>query len=96
MGDSPQGVVAVLIAPDGHVIASVNDFTIGGAAGFEQYDTQKIRAQRQLSLMVLQETCAPYIAKAVDSYQADRIMDSLCHNQGFRVEVIAIGYDNES
>ena len=94
MTTTPRGIVAVLIAPDGHVVAHAADFGRSGAAGFNQHD-QRIRAKRMLAVNAVKETCATYIGETIDLYLEEQIVRHLVDRHNFRIETIAIGYEDE-
>ena len=89
MTTTPRGVVAVLIAPDGHVIASAGDF-----AGVGDQDIHALRARQRLAGPALLAMCNSDMARALKSYTCERIMADLVES-GFRIETIAIGYEGE-
>ena len=44
---------------------------------------------------LIQNGCSPWIAKAVSTYEAERIRDTLINDHGFKETVIEIGHDDE-
>ncbi len=92
---NPQGVITLIIAPDGRVVAHAADFNQSGYGGFTPAEAQSIRAHDKMTRALLRETCATYIASSVSSYAADLILREVCENQRFKVHKIYIGYDDE-
>ena len=92
---TPQGVVAILIAPDGWVVAEYADFDTSAPGGYSQEQAQKMRAKRMVAKKTIDQACAPYIAKVLDQYHQWAIIDEMCRHQGFRLHIHAIGYDEE-
>jgi hypothetical protein len=89
---SPPGVVALFIGKDGRVIASVSDFDTSGYGGFTLQQAQEMRVKRSLAHEVLDKLSSPLICEAVDTYDAQKIMDSMCSRCGCRVEIVAVGH----
>ena len=96
MTRKPQGVVAILTGSDGHVWATATDFDQSGSGGFTWQEAQELRAKRQVSTNFLRSTCNSFIANVISDYQRDEIMRKLCHENGFKLTVVRIGYGEES
>lgn len=90
---SPSGVVALFIGKDGRVIASVSDFNTSGYGGFSLRQAQEMRVKNSLAHEVLEKLSSPMICAAVDTYDAKKIMDSMCSRCGCRVEIVAVGHE---
>lgn len=90
---SPSGVVAVFIGKDGRVIASVSDFNTSGYGGFSLRQAQEMRVKRSLAHEVLKALSSPLICEAIDAYDAEKIVNSMCSRCGCRVEVVAVGHE---
>lgn len=93
MNEAPKGVIAVLIGPDGREVANAADFGGGGPAGFSQKETQTMRAKQRLSHATMKALASPLLSNAIDTYQAERLVDEMCRTGGCRVLTIPTGYD---
>jgi len=90
---SLSGVVALFIGKDGRVIANVSDFNTSGYGGFSLQQAQEMRVKRSLAHEVFKSLSSPLIFDAIDTYDAQKIMDSMCSRCGCRVEIIAVGHE---
>lgn len=95
MADAPQGVIAMFIDERGHVVATVNDFDGGGAAGFSRKDNQRVRATSGLGLAVARKYCSPAFVRGISNYEADNIVRTLTSEHGCRIHIETIGYEDE-
>ena len=82
---APKGVLLVLTDPDGDVIASATDFEQSALGGFSLLEGQKLRAKGALAGDLIRRGCAPYIAKAMDDYEANALLDKLVRTKGCRI-----------
>jgi hypothetical protein len=89
---TPKGVVAVLVGPDGRELANAADFSRGAPAGFSPLQYQESQARRALALAAVAGLSSPEMAGAVDTYLAEQIMRAMC-NQGCRVMTLPVGHD---
>lgn len=89
---TPQGVVAVLLGPDGRDLANASSFCRSGPAGFSAREFQEIQARRALSLAAVSALASPTMANALDSYLAEKIISAMC-DHGCRVVVLPVGHD---
>lgn len=87
-----NGVVALFIDKEGRVLANASDFNTSGYGGFSLQQSQEIRVKSSLAHEVLEKLASPLICAAVDTYDAKKIMDSMCSSCGCRVELVAVGY----
>ena len=95
MSKTPKGVVVTLAGPDGYVVAKAVDFDSGSYSGFSLLEAQRIRARGAMAHDLIQNGCSPWIVKAVSTYEAERIRDTLISTHGFKETVIEIGHDDE-
>ena len=97
MKDAPtvQGVVALLIAPDGHVVCDATDFDRDGYGGVLIRDAQESRARRRLCDAAIKEFSAPAMARIITDYQMQVIVHEMCRQGGYRIHLIHIGHDVE-
>jgi len=89
-----DGVVMLLVGPDGHVWASVSDFSRAGYGGFTLAQAQEIRAGRALAYAYLRAVAHPHIAEAVEPMEAERIVADVCRKHGHKVVTKLIGHDD--
>lgn len=89
---SPSGVVALFISKDGRVLANASDFNSSGYGGFSLRQAQEIRVKHSLAHEVMEKLSSPLICEAIDTYDAQKIMDSMCSRCGCRVEMVAVGH----
>lgn len=89
-----DGVVMLLVGPDGHVWASVSDFDRSGYGGISLAQAQEIRARRALAYEYLQSVAHPHIADAVDGMGAERIVGEVCRKHGHKIVTKLIGHDD--
>lgn len=97
MSDEPAklrnpGVVAVLIGPDGRVVVSVNDFHLSAPGGCSTWEGQKWRCRTRLANALIAESCNGDVAKAIENYDAEKIMNRMIDQQGYRLHYIDIGH----
>lgn len=87
-----QGVVAVLTAPDGHVVVHAASFRGGSYGPFTGQEAQEERAKDLLSYRIIEELCHPVIPKCLLDYQAREIMRRM-QDESYTVTIIPIGYE---
>lgn len=90
---TPIGVVAVFTGKDGRVLASASDFEMSGYSGFSIHQAQEMRAKRSLANEVMRSLAHPLICSAIETYDAEKIVASMCSRCGCRVEIVAVGYE---
>lgn len=93
---SPAGVVCLLIAPDGRVVAHTADFHPDRPGGFTVTQAQRSRARLRLSSQAFYAMSNHDLARACDPYHAEQIIEALCRKAGYRVETIEVGGKPES
>lgn len=91
---NPMGVVAIMTAPDGRVIATVADCDLSGLGGFKLWEAQRYRAKNAVQWQAVQAYCSPVMFDALSAYQCHQIADALCA-KGHRITYHAIGWDDE-
>lgn len=91
----PKGVTAVLIDPQGRVVADATDFNAGGSAGVSQLEAQRWRVKKAVAVDYVDGSCNGYLSRVIrDGYPgAEGIMSKLISDHGFRLHVIEHGYD---
>ncbi len=94
MSDDPKGVTAVLIDPQGHVVASASDFSRGGSAGISQREAQRYRVKTACAVDYVIASCNSYVAEVIrKGYPgAEGLMQRLVSDGGFRLHFIEHGY----
>jgi hypothetical protein len=90
---TPNGVVALFVGKDGRVLANAGDFDLQGYGGLSLQEAQIMRAKRTLANEVMRSLSHPLICSAIDAYDAQKIMDSMCSRCGCRVEIVSMGHD---
>lgn len=90
-----KGVIAILTDPDGRVVGHAADFSADGYGGFSLQQAQSYRARRRLALNVVRDGCAHYIAKAMDGYDCDGVVQRLVGSHGFKQTEVNIGHEEE-
>ena len=90
----PPGVCAVLIDADGKHRASATAFGKSTPAGLDRAMMQKHEALDALARAMMRMECNREIAECVDTYEAGRIMATLCDRKGWRTVVFEIGGDS--
>lgn len=93
MAKQPDGVVMCLVAPDGHVVATADDFHRDGYGGYSLQEAQEHRCVDALEVEIINAFCSPIIAKVLSGYERDAIRRRLCGEHGYRVEKIVIGHE---
>ncbi len=91
---TPQGVVAILTAPDGHVVAVAHDFEPSHGSDFDRKERQEFRARSLLEIEVVRAFCSPPVARAIEPHHRQSILRDLTRKQGYRVHLHAIGYND--
>lgn len=89
---SPNGVVALMIGDDGHVWATATDFDRSSYGGFELHQAQRIRARAALRREFVSRVCNTGIARALDDYTVDRMVEDLVRDEGHHEAFVLIGH----
>ena len=89
----PQGIVAILVAPDGRELANVAEFGSSRPGGMSQREAQESRAHRSLALATMVSLASSILSEAIGIYLADQILREMC-NKGCRVIIVPVGYDD--
>jgi hypothetical protein len=90
----PKGVVAMLISPDGTVMADVSHFERDRPGGF--LEAQKHYAGDALANEVVRKFCSDFIYQAMRGYDCQQLLGRMrLKERGFRVEYVEIGHDDE-
>ena len=91
---APQGIIAIITDPSGHVSATAADFRVGPAAGFSQRGIQENRATSEAWRGVIRARCDSQIADAFIATSLD--LRSVRHQlqvSGWTQTVVPIGYE---
>lgn len=91
----PKGIVGILIDNTGYVRASATDFTEGGAAGFTEWQRQKICAKNRVAKEFISDHMMEDLADAINDHYSNAfdIVDRLIRDKGWRLHFVAIGYE---
>ena len=93
----PTGVVAVLVAPDGVVMADVSYFGRDRPGGFSLLEAQKHYAGDALANEVVRKFCADFIFQAMRGYDCQQLLERLrSKERGFRVEYVKVGHEEDA
>ena len=90
----PQGVVAILMASDGHVWGQGSDFDSGGAGGFTKIQNQTRRAKTKCVHDFIKKSCIPDVADCMSSYDAEQLVNDLVVKKNWRLETINVGQED--
>ena len=88
---APSGVVAILTAPDGFVIASAVDCDEQTPGGFTVEASQTRRARDSLASAAVRRLCTGDVADVLSSYDVDKLLQSLVREKGYRITTLPIG-----
>lgn len=91
---NPQGIIAIMTAPDGHVIATAADFNRSGMGGCTLWEAQMWRARDQVKWATVRAYCSSIVIDAIDSYTMTQIADALLR-KGHKLTLRAIGYPED-
>jgi hypothetical protein len=91
----PQGVIAILTGPDGHVYAVGTDFNTSYSSGYTIKEAQECRAKRMMADLFVVNSCSGFVAKAMRDGDVDAIVATICQRDGFRRTVKYIGYPED-
>ena len=87
----PPGIVAVLVGRDGREVAHAASFSRSAPAGFGLAEAQESRCRILLASAVMRALASPLLADNIDSYTAQRIVESMCSN-GCRIVIVPVGH----
>lgn len=73
----PQGVIAIMTLPTGHVAATHADFERQGYGGFKLWEAQRIRAGDAVKRKAVRVYCSEMVTQHLESYTLDRIAEDL-------------------
>ncbi len=91
----PQGVIAIMTAPDGYVIATHADFERQSYGGFKLWDAQRMRTGEAVKRKAVRAYCSDHLVKALEAYTIDRMAEDLIQRGKYRVTYRAIGYPED-
>ena len=91
----PQGVIAIMTLPTGHVAATHADFERQGYGGFKLWEAQKHRAGDAVKRQAVLIYCSEIVTQHLENYTIDRMAEDLMHRGKWRVTYRAIGYPDD-
>jgi len=94
----PMGIVAIITAPCGDVIATAADFDTSGYGGFKLHEAQRMRAKKQAQWAMVRAYCGSAVVDALTEYTIDcivRDMTNKASKKGHRLVFRAVGYSDE-
>lgn len=92
--NEPQGVIAIVTSPDGHVIATVADFARDGYGGCKLWEAQRMRATKFVWWEVVKAYSSPVLSDDLGDYLLDQIGEAL-RRKGHKLTLRAVGYSEE-
>ena len=92
----PQGVIAIVTAPDGSVVATATDFNRSGYGGCELYEAQGLRAEREAKRNAVKAYCSPAVTDALSTHLIEQVFDALRQKGGHRLMCKAVGYGRDA
>ena len=90
-GETPRGIVMVLVNERGMVVAHSADFECAGYGGFTLSRAQEMRARRKLEVAFINAYGGPILAKAADEHHVRQMIRNLADNCGWKVQTIEVG-----
>ena len=92
----PQGVLVIIVEPDGHVAAVGSDFSTSGPGGFTLEQRQEHYATAHAWRDVIRSRCDTAVANAIiASGRMEGIRHQLMSVGGWKQVVKKIGYEDE-
>ena len=90
----PRGVVAVLVSPQGRVVAEATDFSLGGSAGVSQQEAQRYRVKKAVAHEYLRGMVNGdlFAVLAAEFPGPERIVQKLVADHGYRLHFTDVGY----
>lgn len=92
--EEPQGIVAIMTAPDGDVIATATDFDRSGMGGCKLWEAQMWRARDQVKWKAVRAYSSNVLCDALSGYLCSSIADALIA-KGHKITCLAIGYPDD-
>ena len=89
---SPDGVIAILIAADGRVMATASDFDRAGYGGYKLYQAQRLRARKMLAINFARAYCSPAYLEGAETYDLEKVVSSLVQKGKAREHIELIGH----
>lgn len=91
----PQGIIAIMTAPDGDIIATATDFNRSGLGGCKLWEAQKWRARDQVKWAAVRAYCSTVVSDALSSYTMTKVAEDLLDKGKHKITYRAIGYSEE-
>jgi len=91
----PQGVIAIMTLPTGHVAATYADFERQGYGGYKLWEAQRHRAGDMVKRKAVRAYCSDIVTMHLETYTIDRMAEDLIHRGKWRVTYRAIGYSDD-
>lgn len=86
----PSGVVLVFVNESGRHVANAACFKQSASGGYRLEDAQRLRARRSLARAVVDAYASRDLARAIDDYTAETIMDKLVREHGCHVALVNV------
>lgn len=94
MSAEPQGIIAIMTAPNGEVIATATDFNRSGMGGCKLWEAQSWRARDAVKWQAVRAYSSTVLTEALSSYLCTQIADALCQ-KGHKITLRAVGYGDD-
>lgn len=95
MPKTPPGVMVIVTAPDGRVIAHAADFHRDRPGGYKLREAQVYRAKRAAARATVDAYCSPVILEALGEYEIDLIVHKLRDKGHTMTEIDIGGHDDD-
>lgn len=73
----PRGVIAIMVSPDGDVIATVADFARDVYGGFKMWVAQRYRVRRRILWETVKAYASPRLTDGLTDYLVEQIGNEL-------------------
>lgn len=88
-----SGIGAILTDTDGDIVAHAFDFDRSSYGGFKLWEAQRIRAKKAVIREYIDRYCYGVMAKGIDEYTRERIVEKLRTDKALKMTFIAFGYE---
>lgn len=92
---TPKGVVAIFVGPDGRCIASVSDFRHDGYGGYTMQEAQTHRARDAIARAVADALASSEFTKHIDNYHKREVLSQMERQDGYRLHIVPVGHEVE-
>jgi hypothetical protein len=93
MSETPKGIVAVFVGPDGHCVASVSDFDTSGYGGYTMREAQEHRIRDAIATAVANALASNDFTKHIDVYHKREVLRAMERTAGYHLHLVPVGYE---